>query len=95
MPAPQVVIPHNVPEQVILRDKEGFPSRGNGRELCAAAYKAGWVDFWKRYKENRIDLTDPEAGPQIPQGFVIESHGHIAGFTACRDALLARRAGAK
>lgn len=90
MPPIEISIPENVPAELELIDKEGKRSIGNGREMYAATFAAGWKEYWRSVKTGSIDVNDPNAEPKLVQEHEIEARGRNDGFRKCREVALKR-----
>jgi hypothetical protein len=81
LPGYTITIPADVPEQLVLTDKDGTQHTGNGRELYAGGHKYGWQRCWDEHQRGRLDLRNDSAYENyIPQAYGIEVRGFADGF---------------
>jgi hypothetical protein len=91
-PGYELVIPDDVPEDLILVDKEGTQHEGNGRELYAGGHWYGWRQCWEKHQQGRVDPQDESAAYNyMPQTYGIVARGFADGFRACQRYLLQPR----
>jgi hypothetical protein len=87
-PEDEVEIPADVPERLVLPNKDGTTTEVGGREFYARCHRRGWAEFWPRYKRGELDPHD-EAADIGPEGEPREaSEARRAGFEACRRMVL-------
>src|SRR5438105_1206076 len=65
-------VPADVPDQMTLVDKDGSTQEGNGKELWAGGYRAGWKRCVLDYEHGNLDLEaeQVEAPPLGHYGIV-------------------------
>jgi hypothetical protein len=84
-PGYEVVIPDDVPEHLVLEDKHGVKTEGNGREMYADFHRYGWRRCWEEHHLGRIDPKNERACQDyVPQCYGIEARGFEDGFKACQ-----------
>jgi hypothetical protein len=88
LPGYEVVIPPEVPERLVVQNKDGTRTEVNGRERYAWAHREGWADFWRRYRRGELDPNDKTA-EAIAMGEPREAaNTRRDGFEACRKMVL-------
>lgn len=91
-PGYELVIPDDVPENLILKDKDGAQHEGNGRQLYARGHRYGWQTCWEEHQKGRVALRDQRAAQNyIPQAYGVEARGFVDGFKGCQQYLLQRQ----
>jgi hypothetical protein len=87
-PGYSIFIPDDVPDHLVLTDKDGTKHDGNGREMYAASHRIGWQQCWEEHQRGRLDPRDERAVENwIPQCYGIEARGFVDGFKGCQQYL--------
>ena len=84
MPRVDLSIPGDVPDTLVIKNRDGSTTEENGKELYSAAFKAGWRECWARYKSGSLDPFDEHSEPTLTQEYGIEVRGRKDGFKKCR-----------
>lgn len=90
-PEVMLSIPNDIPETMVLLDKGGNPHVEKAREVYARAFRQGWEEYCRRFRNKQLELEDDSAEPALVQEYVLSQRGRIDGFRACRAALVKRR----
>ncbi len=88
---PDIPVPADVPEAMVVTDKDGTKHDANGRGLYVMGYRSGWKDCVLYVQKGWFDPADEKADRPVPGHYGIVVDGWEAGFEACRLAILARR----
>jgi hypothetical protein len=81
-PGYELLISDDVPEHLILVDKDGTQHEGSGRELYAAGHRYGWRRCWEEHQRGRVDPGDERAAENyVPQAYIIEARGFVDGLS--------------
>jgi hypothetical protein len=87
-----LIIPAEVPERVVLHDKNGTQRVGKGRELYARGHKQGWRDCWEGTRKGWTHLDDELDWQRfVPQDDSTVQSGFQAGFMQCQKLLRSQR----
>ena len=83
-----IAIPDDVPEHLVLTDKDGIERDGNGRELYSRGHEAGWRCWWEEHGRRRVAAGDGTAWERsIPQDYGVAVRGFEAGCKQCQASL--------
>lgn len=78
-------VPDDVPETIVLVEKDGTRHEGNGRQLYANGHLDGWRRCWEEYQCGRVDPRAERAAERYtPQEYMVVAQGFRAGFRACQ-----------
>jgi hypothetical protein len=92
MPQVQLSIPDDVPDEIVLRDKDGTTHVANGKQLYEQSFRFGWEQFWQRYQSGDITIDDKHAKADVIMAvYGLQQRGIKDGFDACRRAVLSTR----
>jgi hypothetical protein len=87
-PTYTLVIPDDVPEMVVLIDKDGTKRKGNGRALYSRGHEQGWRDCWQGYRKGWVHLDDDLDWQRfVPQDDIPAQQGFEQGFVQCQQRL--------
>jgi len=87
----EIAVPADVPEQLVLREKDGTRRIVNGKIMYATAYRHGWKEYLDRHERGEIRVDDREAKPDLlVADYGIEQRAMLDGFSACRLAILSK-----
>ena len=84
----EVTLPPDLPEVIVLVDKEGNRKTANAKDLYLRAYRQGWDEYWQLYRQGMVDLNDKRALPSPITEFGIEARARLDGFRRCRIAII-------
>jgi hypothetical protein len=82
-----MTIPDDVPDQMTLIDKKGIEHQGNGKELWAGGYRAGWKRCVYDFDKGHLDLAVEYPEPPALGDYGIVVRGWNAGYLACWKAI--------
>jgi hypothetical protein len=82
-------IPDDVPEWMIVTDKDGVEHEVNGKELWVDGYRAGWKRCLWDYESGHLDLAAEDVEPPPLGHYSIVARGWNEGYRACWEAIRA------
>ena len=88
LPGYTVHIPEDVPERVLITDKDGTKRAANARELYARGHRSGWRSCWEGQRKGWVHLEDDQDWQRfVPQDDAPAQQGFEVGFVQCQRRL--------
>jgi hypothetical protein len=79
-----VVIPADIPAEILLHPKQGVPFPRNGPELYASSHQRGWNECLEDFRAGKLTA---ESGPIAKQQFADQARAEADGYRDCRTEL--------
>ncbi len=82
-----MTIPADVPELMVVSDKDGNQHQINGREAYTTGYRGGWKRCVRDYEKGLLDLAVEKPEVPLVQEYGIVIRGWESGFLTCWRAI--------